>query len=946
MNRPSEVDFAQDKGAAKEFLPLQAALTDLLKEKGALGRLDKLRGNATLPKLELASDKVERFANNDNALITDKDGTVKGMVHQGKVFKIDPDGTVRDKNGKVIKGMHYDDASKTVTFKSPDGKLKMVFDPKNDKTTIDDAKSKSHIEITKQGITESQDGKLRRFIPTDRSFSVDIDETGKASVKGKDGKPMVAGDPNKDLADKIDGKKVEPFTTPDGQIGFKMKDQPAAGKDTNVFPGSHTVIWDRDKKRPDRIEIGKRTWDFKDVPGDKVEIKSNDVPARTFTVPKADLTVDENGKFVAKLGPNEKLEVDPVKGSDTYTKDNKSTTKFAERPGHQPYTVEREKGADDKWGVTKVVDDKTGKSWDIKYKPPGDRDPAKVDEVSIPGGTFKKDAKVAGFDVKENGEITVNFKPGEKFKSVTFKPDSNQETYVAKEGHKINVTYAETGDAAHKAFRPTVVKEGKHTYEAQYADDGTVKSLKVDGKEIKTGAAAPDAKGIEYDPNTKGFRVTQHDGKIVEYDPLRRSERLIDGKVTKETFEDRGGKKHEVVTEEKDAGKKFIRSFTDTNGNLFKVTYKDDTDPSKGIKEIQGKDGKPLPLLATFKARYGDPTITVGDDGSYTLTSPDGRTNFTKHPQGNSEFNSPKYCEVRNRDGLVTETTLPRLGGAPGGLVIERGAGRGELRPVQSLTLKDSGETLTRNPRTGDYEYRDPKNPDKPIIVNASVVCDANGKITINGRPLERDPSGADILALLKAPPVDGRGPSPRDFYRHMGIATNRKHFEGPEVIPNGVRWNDGTTVTTERTAFGTVTTTRDGVTGKEVKYTQDRAGHLMQIDNPDGSVWKRVGSARNGFEIWKDNSVPPIEVYAKTEGPGLGLDKFGFFHFVRVDQTPYGPIPVNYACAPSFINMYENQYAHAQRTGKFKPMLPPWMMPPNPMFARRFNPRAPRLLI
>jgi hypothetical protein len=971
--RPNEADFAQDKGAAKEFLPLQRALTDLLKEKGALGRLDKLQGNAALPKLELASDTRELYGN--NALIKDKDGTVKGMVHQGKVFKIDPDdGTVRDKYGKVIKGMRYDEASKTITFQSRDRNLKMVFDPRNDKTTIDDAKTKSHIEVTKQGITYANDGKMRKFVPSDRSFSVDIDATGKATVKGKDGEAMKVGDPNKDLADKIDTKTVKPFTTPDGQIGFKLKDVPAAGKDTNVFPGSHTVVWDSAAKRPDKIEFGKRTWDITDDGAGNYKLKPNDGAA--ITVKKGDVTFGPDGKIEAKTAANEKLTIDPRKGSETTTTDDKkATTKYVERPGRRPYTVESEKDADGKWGPTKIKDDRG--EWKITYKD-DKRVPDSISKVEGPGGTFKK-GDVAGFDVKENGEVTVNFKPGEKFKSVTFKPDSNQETYVAKDGHKIDVTYAETGKDAAKAFRPTIVKEGKHTYEAKYGDDGKVASLKVDGKETIAALGPLGVKGIEYDPNTKGFKVTQHDGKVHEYDPLRRSERLVDGKVTTETFEDKGGKKHEVVSEDK-GGKKVVTSFTDTKGNRFKVTYKDDN-PDE-VKTITGKDDKPLPVLADFKKRFcrdADPKITVGDDGTYTLTKPDGkpdrkpdgRTSFTKHPQGNSEFESPRYGEVRNTQGMVTETTLGRTVGPQGGLVIERGAGRGNFRPIQSLTLKDTGETLTRDRTTGDYVYRNPEEPDKPqTFKGASVVTDANGNVSINGRPIGKDPSGEDIVTALKARPAapdvrpplpfDPRRPdrlpdagrdrlpgpvpppfAPMDAMQQIRIATDARHFQGPQRIPNGVRWGDGTTVTTERTPFGSVTTTTDGVTGRQTVYSKDRFNNLTRIANPDGSVWTKAAPARNGWETWTDNSVPPNQVYAKTSGRGLGLDRYGYFHFTRADRTPNGWQPVNYACSPNFINIYENQFARVQRAARFQPMLPPWRMPPNPRFAR-----DPRLLV
>ena len=948
----SESSFLKDDRAPKDFKLFQEHLAGV--ERRFLRQFQS-RDGANLHNVEIATDKVERHGR--NAIITDADGNAKRVVHQGKVFDINPDGTI--KNAPPGAHMYYDKKEGKVVF--DDGKVHIEYDPANDKSTYDftnpKTKEKMHLDITSQGITESKDGKVVRFIPPDRSYSIDVDPaTGKATVKGKNGEDMKADDPHKELL-ALNGKKVEAVSS-DNQRGFTF--DAGGGKERTIFPGSHSVLEDKATGQIEEVQYGKRTWKFSDAGGGEVKITADD--GTEYKVKKADLEFGlGKGQFEAKLGPDKKLEVDPFKGSETITDKDKSTTKYIESSDRRPYTVEKSKDADGKWGVTSITDERG--EWKFKHDPAGSRDLAKLQEVSGPGGTFKKGEKgVAGFEVSDDGEVTVNFKPGkdQKYKSVTFKPGSNQEVYVAQDGHKIEVGYEKVGAGAAAAFKPTSVRDGSHRYEASYDAAGNPTGLKetIPGKPPKEVLYASgdkgNAKSIAFDPESKGFKVTMNSGEILEFDPTTRSQRsteVKDGKtLTTETFGDKAKKtEHSVVTEDV-GGKKFIRSFTDTKGNTFSVVYNDDKDPEKGIKTILGPDGKtPIPEIGLFQKEYGLPKISVDRDGKLTLSNAAEDTKFVKHPEGKTVFSSPKYGEVRDGDGMVVETSLPRMGGKPeGGLTIRRAPGDGPERPLQSLTLKDTGESLTRNPKTGLYEYRDPADPEKTASFKASVVADADGNVFINGRPIGRDPSGKDILAALTAPPdvAPPAGPG------MPGDDLDRPPF-GPDAGArdanvfarrNRDRFFKDTRV--ERVPIpggGTFITATNPAEGTQVRYTLDARNRLTGVESFDrrnGYVaWARTAENQLGYSRWVSSAGG--SVWAKTEGPGRGVDQFGHVHFERAMQDNFGrPMPVGVSLvglSDYYTTLLDgDQFRNFRRFGVIVPTIPQFNG--NPRFARRLG--------
>lgn len=961
--RAAEAPFVKDDGASKEFKPFQQHLDELLAERGALGRF-QARDGAMLPKVDIASPGVERFGR--NAIISDADG-VKQVIHQGKVFNVNPDGSIQGSKPGVL--MYYDKANGKVVF--DDGKVHAEFDPKKDTSTYDfknpKSKEKIHLDVTSQGITESKDGKVTRFIPPDRSYSIDIDPAkGTATVNGRDGKPMKPDDPHKELL-ALKDKKVGTDVS-GGLRGFSYDE--GGGKERTIFPGSHSVL--KNKGEIEEVSFGERTWKFSDEGGGNVKIKADD--GAEYKVKKGDITFGSNmGQFDVKLGGDKKLKVDPANGSETTIDGKKSTTQYVEGPGRRPYTVEREKDAAGKWGITEVKDERG--RWAFTYEPAASRDVANLKQV----GPYTKGANCAGFSVSENGDVTVQLTPGkdQPYKSITYKSGSNQQIYEGKDGHKFDVTYEKVGAGADAEFKPTLVRDGHHTYKATYDDKGNISRL-VDSLPGRSPAdivhaVGGDAKSIAFDSATKGFKVTLNKGEILELDPTSHSRRFTeskDGKTfTTETFGEKAKRtEHSVVTETV-GDKKFIRSFTDTRGHSYGVVYKNDKDPADGIQTILGADNKPLPLLGQFTARFGAPKVAVDNEGRLTLSNPAGDTTFVKHPEGKTVFTSPKYGEVRNNEGMVVETTFPRVGGKPeGGLLIDRAAGRGLTRPLQSLTLKETGETLTRNPRTGQYEYKDPKDPDKPQSFNASVISDANGNVFINGRALGKDPSGKDVLAALSAPPADVGPRRPEDprlpdgglrppdgwFADPRAAADfNRGRFVKVAGLPNGgAVYKDGTRV--ERTpnpggGGGTIVTTTDGSTGVQIKTLLDQRGRAVSIQNPDGTVWTRTPNNQNGYSLWVSNTGD--QSWAKTEGRGLGIDQFGNLHFKKLITDGFGrQVQGSFVCLPNYTNLYDGgQFNHFRKTGVIMPMAPPWMMPPQPNFARRFPPmppRAPRLLI
>src|SRR5262249_37780907 len=130
MSREAEAPFVRDTRAPAQFKDFQGQLAELLGDRGAIGRFQS-KEKINLPKLILDTDKVERFG--QNAIITDRDGTVKCIVHQGKVFKVNPDGKIEGADPRI--NMYYDKATKKVVMDN--GTVHAEFDPATDTTTYD-----------------------------------------------------------------------------------------------------------------------------------------------------------------------------------------------------------------------------------------------------------------------------------------------------------------------------------------------------------------------------------------------------------------------------------------------------------------------------------------------------------------------------------------------------------------------------------------------------------------------------------------------------------------------------------------------------------------------------------------------------------------------------------------------------------------------------------------
>lgn len=980
----SEARFVSDARAPGEFRAVQKELRTLLGDRGPLGLLDRAGRSDNLPPVDLARDRISTFG--ANKIIEHTDGRTS-IYHKGRWFVANRDGTIQgDRPGSTISGMVYDKESKTV--KLDNGKVRLVFDPQGDRTTVDytDPRSRTRLvtEITRDGIAQIKDGKLARFLATDRSYSIDVDPaTGRANVKGADGNPMRADHPHKDLL-ALNGK-VPVVGVENGRPYFTIDE--GAGERT-FYPGSHSTLADAFGDI-EEVQYGRRKWTFSDDAPGKTKIKSND--GAEYVVNNADLNIGSDGRFQADLGRGRRLEVDPGKGCEKLINGDNATVKYAEAPGRRPYSAEMSKDGEGKWGYTSITDERG--RWTFTYKPPASRDVANLDQISGPGGTFKRDDKVAGFNVGPDGDITVLFKPGrdQKYASSTFSPGRLEEVHKTPDGRNIAVKY-ERVTGVPPFTRVSEVADGSNVYKPVYYGlpwrDQIQKLVDKDGRTVYE--RGPNITGITYNPETKGFSIAKRDGRV-DINPSRNSriDTRVDGPKTiaTETFGDRAtGTERSVVTETV-GGKSFLRSFTDTSGTSYKVVYNDDADPARGIKTVLGPGDRPIPEIARFQSAHGLPTIAVSSEGRVTLSNPAGDTTLVKQPDGKTVFSSPTLSETRDKDGLVVETTLPRLGGRRhGGLIIERDPGAEPLRPLRNLTLKDTGESLTHNPRTGMYEYKNPSDPESSGNSRATVVVDANGNVIVNGNNLGRDPRSRDITTALSAAPPDARPPAPLDGRRpappderRPGPADERRPGPADEMrpgpaderipapldrrrpvpepvllamrnkdrfqkiadLPNGgAEYRDGTRV--ERTRLregGTVVRTTDGATGTQIVYRLDAGFRLKSLQNPDGTVWTRTANNWGGYSLWASNTGQ--RSWVRTEGRDvrgrkLGLDEFGCFHYARALQDGSGNWrPVSYACLPNYSNLYEAQFAHFRRTGVVMPMAPPFLMPRNPRFDR-----------
>src|SRR5262249_8445627 len=148
----------------------------------------------------------------------------------------------------------------------------------------------------------------------------------------------------------------------------------------------------------EEVQYGRRRWTFSDDAPGKTKIKSND--GAEYVVNNADLNIGPNGRFEANLGGGRCLEVDPGKGYEKLINGDNATVKYAEAPARRPYTAEMSRDAEGKWGFTSIADERG--RWTFTYRPPASRDVANLDQIVGPGGTFKKDDKVAGFEIGDN----------------------------------------------------------------------------------------------------------------------------------------------------------------------------------------------------------------------------------------------------------------------------------------------------------------------------------------------------------------------------------------------------------------------------------------------------------------------------------------------------------------------------------------------------------------
>lgn len=878
------------------------------------------------------NSSVERFG--QNSIVRDKDGEATTVYHKGKRLDIEPDGQV-----KGIRGMRFDSKTQTLSFESDKGRI--TLDPVNDKTIVELKRGdKKTTEITDKGVSYYQEGKLTRFEANDRSFSIDFDKDGKATVNGRNGEPMKAGDPH-DYLLKLD-KKIPTF---DAKTQTLTLDE-AGGDKRTYHLGSHTVLKTAggDVKE---VQYGKRTWTITPDGGD-LKIQSNEAGVGEIKVPKGDVKFAEDGSFTAKLGAGKVLEVDAKAGTEKLADGDKATVKH-EAPGKRPYKVEMEKDGKGNWGVTKITDERG--EWQFTYKDPS-RAAADLQKVKGPAGEFEVGKKgCTAIAVAENGDIKVDFKEG-PFRSVTFKPGSNEEVYTAQDGHKIKVKLEKFGPD----FKPTEISDGQRTIKATYdAATGKPTVLQVGREAFFTEGAMKNVDSITFDPDTKRFKVqmdAKNGGALREFDPVSRSERSTLTKEGKKFTTEAFASGTKVVTEEV-GGKPIVRSLTH-KGKEYQVEYADPAkpDPTK-VKSIKDAEGRPMPEEGIYKVK----ATGVTPDGVVRFENPGKKVQVERFPDGRLTYTSPTLDFSRDTSGLVVDTTLrwkDKGKDVVSGFTIDRGPAVPGQRAheVRNLKFKGTDETLTRNPATGNYEYRPGPGKD-PVEFKGQVRVDPEGYLTVNGRRLPLEAQWKDIKAAFEAKPVPDR-PDRRDgpLRPDAGvdpadprIRRNMDRFVVADRGPNFVKFKDGTTVSVERNGFGTVTTTVDGQSGLATKYSADQRGNLMQINYPDGTSWQRVATMGNGYEVWTNNHNPPQTCWAKTSGPGRGVDEFGFFRFNLAVRDPFGRMqPVDMVGSPDMTNMYDRQYAFFRRNGYIMPMAPPWMMPARPRFAR--NPAPPRVLV
>src|SRR5262249_53707314 len=124
------------------------------------------------------------------------------------------------------------------------------------------------------------------------------------------------------------------------------------------------------------------------------------------------------------------VEINPFTKSEKLIDGNTARVKYF---GSNPHDVMMEKDKKGNWGVTQVRDGKG--IWDFKYK--GDsRDEKDLAEVTCRGLGAKRQFKIGeggvdGLTVTPQGDLTVQFKPGEKYLSSTFKPGTLEEVHKA-----------------------------------------------------------------------------------------------------------------------------------------------------------------------------------------------------------------------------------------------------------------------------------------------------------------------------------------------------------------------------------------------------------------------------------------------------------------------------------------------------------------------------------
>jgi hypothetical protein len=878
---------------------------------GELSKLDSpgTAAEALLPKLVLEGDKLRRFGR--NGIITHRDGT-REVFHQGRRFIVNKNGTIQgDRPGSVVKGMWFDAADNTIRFKQ--GDVRITYNPEEDKTTIKN--DKGIIEINRQGVLyyDRESRKYKKFRALDGSFSITMDEKGVASVTGRDGRDLPRDHPHAKLMD-LKGKT--PKISGDGDA-FTIPAGP--GVTRTFYPGSHSVL-----KRGDKVEEvdygGKTILVTEKGPGTMIRGRGVRIDADRRRGDKVE--IGDDGLITVKFKGGKIVEIDPARGTETEIEGSKAKVKFVDIPGKRKgYSLEMSRDAKKNWGVTSI-DDERG-LWKVDYKP-GSRAASDITKISGPGGTFDVKDKVAGLDISPDGDLTVRFKPGQKYTSVAIKPGKLEEVYTAPDNHKVTLKYTRVIGPA----KLSEVNDGSKTYKVSYDGDGNIDALRdKDRKPLyKVG---DNAKSIAFDPVTKGFKVTLNAGEEVEIDPTRRSERLskiVGGKrVTLETFHDN----HKVFSEKDKDGPVLVRGFSDTAGQRYKVAHTD-----KGINVTYdggARNGRPIAGVRGFAT---EKVTDVTDEGVVKFKAKDhaGKEVTIDRLPDNTKVITWKdgsgRSEKRDANDLVIETTRPG-----GGTIIDRlpprfAAGLG----VRELTLKgEGGATFTLN-KDGSYEYRDPNNRGAGVIVLDRVLIQAglDGNIVVNGKNLGREPKAADILKIAAdADPFKPKPGEPKEIAdaRRRAAEKVKDAFRGDPLDGgrDGVKFRDGSSVERIKDkATGnllTIVTSLNPVTGlpMQIRYTQDAKGMLTKAENPDGTVWLRVRNYRNGAGLWQEQNTGRLSI-AKTEGMNagqkLGLDQYGVLNFTTYRPTIYGWQGVNVVCLRNYTNLLAVQYQMLKRAG------------------------------